>query len=751
MEGWSLTTLGLIVVLPSVICFSLKAPALIGCVFIHQANVTCKWTSGDSHATRYTLNVRRMTPNTEKLWTCSTRSTSCTVVMESVNYNFCINVTAHSRHGNVTTAQRCQPGIKEIMLRPVTLNDITRVDGRPRCLTLNWGKEEIFFLVSNSRIKAGKLESQIEFKAHGQPGARLANVTVTDFSFVACLFSPDTEYNVRLRHRYRSDGSVWSRWSNERRGRTGEDAPSSGPIFWRRVIHKDGSRLASLLWKPLAHYLANGRVLFYNVTCLDGNTHVIPDKGNCSSLDISHTSCALKLPLGRCSCSISASTAVGTSPKAWLWFNGAKENERPPPSSLSVTAVHDRRLDLTWAPPPSTAGVSPSAFVVEWVVVTQENDTSLHWERVNGSTTAVITDGVEPFKRFAVSVRALYANEGAGQSETEYVYTRQGAPSAGPVVQVQADGGTVKLSWTLPVEQLHGFITNYILHYGTDKRVVLPGDVEQYSLSLPPGHYEFCMQASTEAGEGVMGPTTSVHIGPEEINILITAVISIGLISLVLMLMACLVQNKIVKGRLFTDVPNPSRSSLAKWSPEIETAMMSTDYDVKYSEVVLLGDRERDDYESDQDQTLCYHDARSDPQTYHPFRRGTKYHENQRATNTTNFTSCPTVYSSVLLSKAEPPSELQRYSFPNVTDLDQPLGGASELFSASTKNIPVPFDLKQPCDVVCPYDFTSAPLLTSGSSFQHISASSLHFPDLNFNDLINLSQGLIQSDPYLPV
>ncbi|KAK7904017.1 hypothetical protein WMY93_016624 [Mugilogobius chulae] len=203
----SLLAVGLFVEVLSVSCFSLKAPALIGCVFIHRANVTCDWTTGDSKITHYTLNVQRIptflahNAHTEipkdrsLLWTCSTPNTSCTVVMEkSVNYNFCISVT-----DTVATATS------------------------PVHHAVSW--------VLMKSDPGGKAEVSNKFKAHGQPGVKVANVTVTSFSFVVCPFNADTEYDVWLRHRYHSNGSHWSHWSNERRGRTGEDAPSSAPAF----------------------------------------------------------------------------------------------------------------------------------------------------------------------------------------------------------------------------------------------------------------------------------------------------------------------------------------------------------------------------------------------------------------------------------------------------------------------------------------------------------------------------------------
>lgn len=52
---------------------------------------------------------------------------------------------------------------------------------------------------------------------------QVSNVTVTDYSFVVCLFRPDTSYTVRLRHRYKGPESPWSPWSKGSQGRTGED------------------------------------------------------------------------------------------------------------------------------------------------------------------------------------------------------------------------------------------------------------------------------------------------------------------------------------------------------------------------------------------------------------------------------------------------------------------------------------------------------------------------------------------------
>uniref|UniRef100_A0A8C6WXS5 Fibronectin type-III domain-containing protein n=1 Tax=Neogobius melanostomus TaxID=47308 RepID=A0A8C6WXS5_9GOBI len=684
----------LFLVLPSLMCNGLKAPVLIDCVLLPQANITCEWKPGDPQTTHYTLSVQR---ETDVPWSCTTPNTSCTVGNKdlAVNFEFCINITAHSRHGDVVVSSQppCQLGVYIAMLAPVNLNSVTSVDGKPQCLTVSWkGKTPLLFPIPDREIGDGPLESQIEFKADGQPGERVSNVTVKSTSFEACIFRPDTLYSVRLRHRYQGGRSTWSHWSNDRPGKTTEDAPSSAPMFWRRVINRDSYRLTSLLWKPLPHDLANGRIVSYNISCVDENAEGLREKGNCTYLDISHTSCILKLPMGPCSCSISASTSVGTSPKASIWLRKAYEKEE-----------------------------------------------------------------VEPFQRYAVSVRALYGKEGGGRSQTKFVYTRQGVPSAGPLVRVQTSGSTVKLSWSLPVEEQRGFIRDYTLFYQTTNQTVksepLPGTFEHHSVdSLSPGIYEFWMQASTDAGAGAIGPRTSANIGREESNVVLFSLLPFALISLVLIVMVCVAQNEIVKA-FCQEVPDPSHSSVSKWNPETVTGMKFPKPDIKYSDVVLLSDRETENYER-----------------YNPFDCKTKYQTGARTTNLadTNFNSCPVIYSNIL-SNAESASllELQHHSYPDVRHNKQTQEGVGEQCHYSTEGDFAPFYQMHQPDFACSSfraasqlhnvdlnSFTSKPL----DSFSQIepmqqnpSFSGLPFPDLLFKDFMDLPQSSMQCDPYLPV
>lgn len=769
---------GFILVVPSAsVTPSPRAPFAIQCVFIHHFNVTCEWTPGDPQTTHYTLNVERKSSNSfgrRKLWTCTSSNTSCTVGIDrsSVDHNFCVSVTAHSPVANKTLIHRCERGINEVMLHPVNLINITPVEGRSRCLNLSWSRSLVHFAVSRSLFQ--KLESQIEFRANGQPDVHIRDVKVVDLSFVACVFRPDTVYSVRLRHRYQSSRSPWSQWSNTFIGQTREDAPSSAPMLWRQVteLHRDRYRLTTLLWKPLPHSVANGRVLFYNVSCQSKDAQILQDKGSCSDLSHSHTSCSLRLPLECCSCSLSASTSVGASPKSWIWFNDGSGTDPPALSQMTVLPVDDNSFKIQWAPA-STSSLPLSGFVVEWFVLRQRNSGSLHWERLNSSNSmTIIKDGVEPFKRYAVSVRGLYGDRGAGQSKTVHVYTRQGAPSAGPKVQVQTVASILKLSWTIPVEQCHGFIQNFTLYYKTTnqpaKRVVLPGDVEHYTLQLSPGHYDFFMQASTEAGVGVIGPSTSVHIGSEELSVILLIILPIALISLLVILTICAIQNKIVREKLCQDIPDPSNSSLAQWSPKSTMAGMKKLEYIKYSDVVLLSDREMDINEShSSNESICYlqtYPSLVTAPTYHTYQYKPKYTQSQTGPTTmANFTSCPLIYSSVLV----PPSSIsqqsndQHHSLPSVHYSQLQPEGASEPQNSDSKSASHPFIVFSQQQAALPFSvaspqhisdqFTTTPLLQSNTPDYplHQNSSIPHLPVLN-SLFIDLSQGPMEFDPYMP-
>ncbi|XP_034714869.1 interleukin-6 receptor subunit beta [Etheostoma cragini] len=697
-----------------------RLPQLIGCVFQHRDNVTCRWKAGNTPTTDYTLQVHLMIANKKQhTFTCTTSDTSCTAKLDGATaiFCFCITVTAHGHNQNITSHPRCQSGRTQVMLSPVTLKSSQSVSGRPRCLAVTWSYIVSDFPLAPFEIKDGDLKSQMEFTAQGEFNAQVETVDVRNNSFLVCLFRPDTLYTVRLRHRYMGPESPWSPWSNACQGRTGEDAPSAAPAFWRRVkqtTDENGWRFITLLWKPLPHYLSNGRVLFFNVSCQTESAQVLIDYGSCKDLHHMNTSCSLLLPAGRWSCALKASNSAGTSPEARIWLRGASETEPPAPRSMAAKPLGDSGLDVRWTAP---VNWSTSGFVVEWFAFKERNSGILHWERLNSSCTAlVITEGIKRLERYSVSVRALYGQRGAGRNTTVHMYTRQGAPSAGPKVVVQQiSGSRVELIWSpVPVELLHGFIRNYTIYYTTvnqpARRVTVPGHTLRYSLeNLSPGNYDIFMKASTDAGAGAAGPIANVHIGSEEIWIVMYAILPLILTFLVLVLMACLAQNKMVKQKLCQDIPDPSNSTLVHWMPKstlegMRHPPLAEQTETKYSDVILLGEIELLNADSDQDisyqrclQTSSSHrycplpvSGDQTPQDTSKSEKCFRSLSRAKKSSNTDLSSCLPIYSNDLISQTVkcPPSPLPscsnlpsnawQHSTVSVNDVKFQQGGDSE-------------------------------------------------------------------------
>ncbi|XP_006798424.2 interleukin-6 receptor subunit beta [Neolamprologus brichardi] len=345
-----------------------RPPRLIGCVFIHRVNVTCHWEPGDTPTTKYTLQVEKISSanrSAKKTYTCTTHKTTCTIGLNgsTSRIDFCITVTAHGGSESFSSHPRCQPGRTEVMLPPATLNNVTEVRGSPQCLNVTWSRVSSDFPVSNNEIQQGNLNSQIETVTE-QLDFQIRNVTMEGYSVVVCHLRPDTEYTIRLRHRYRGPASPWSMWSKALQGRTAEDAPSAAPVFWRRVKqnHRNGWRLVSLLWKPLPHFLANGKIVFYNVTCQTESTPILSDHGSCKYLHHLSTSCSLLLPAGRSFCTLTASTSAGVSPKSKILLHGSSETatlytytRQGTPSAgidVKVQQISGGMVELTWSPVP---------------------------------------------------------------------------------------------------------------------------------------------------------------------------------------------------------------------------------------------------------------------------------------------------------------------------------------------------------------------------------------------------------------
>ncbi|XP_027857016.1 interleukin-6 receptor subunit beta [Xiphophorus couchianus] len=753
---------------------------LLGCVFIPRSNVTCHWTPGDNQATYYTLKAEKIPSSKSSTFICTTTGLSCTAGINGsgLRFTFCISIISHGISGNISSKTRCQSARIEGKLAPASLNSVQQVDGSPHCLSVSWTSNVTHFPLSPSEIEAGQLDSQMKFTPEGEVNAQVRSVSVTGYTFQVCLFKPDTSYTLRIRNRYLGEVSPWSEWSNPFQGRTAEAAPSAAPALWREVglIGRNGWRLISLLWKPLPRLLANGRVAFYNVTCRAENDLNLSDYGSCGKLQHETTSCSLPLPAGRCSCSLTASTSAGTSPVARIWISGSSEKEPPPPAELTATPLGDGSLVVCWRPPPD---LSVSGFVVEWVAVREETSSVLHWEKLNSSSTKlIITEGVKAMERYAVSVKALYGEQGAGESITLHVYTQQGTPSAGPDARVERiSESSVELSWSpVPVERLHGFIRSYALFCTTrnqlEKSVTVPGHVHRYTLeNISPGIYDIFIRASTVAGTGPAGNPANVHIGSEEISIVICIIVPLLLISLVLILILLLAQRRVIKKKLCHGVPDPSNSTVSRWNPQTsfentKLIMKQEKPEVSFPEVVGRRDLEW----AHSYLPICKNQLYFDPQPS-SFLAGASdrgYITNVTRTQSANDLSTrPYSYSTVLFNQFNQylPSSPQAGQNPNIccSDIKQAADGSSESsvfpFTELEEQKAFAFSLERFKSLHSSPDFSSTPpscvslphqtdSLRLNSAYRKLPSDSFAstFPSLAF---VDLSSSPVEFGPYI--
>ncbi|CAN9502462.1 unnamed protein product [Ophioblennius macclurei] len=622
MEACSAVVLSLLMGVGVSSVFSLTSPKaspqglkIINCVFFERVNVTCHWKhNNENKETNYTLMIWEARgegdPTSDPPLSCSTTSTNCTVELKGLTTRavFCTMVTAHINDQKDSSPRRCERGRKEVKLPSVELKNVTPLGGSSQCLGVEWKQPKPSeFPVSKEEIKSGSLNSQIEYRAEEDRFGKVKDVNVTGFWFKVCGFRPDTTYHVKLRHRLESEASPWSEWSKPLRRQTGEPAPSSAPVFWRQLKEspRSGWRLVFLVWKPLPP--ASGRVLFYNVTC-QTESAVPSSLDGCRHLDVSTTSCSVHLPVHRCSCTLTASNSGGASPKARLWLPDVSEQVPMAPSHVSVSPLNDSSLEVGWTVP---ADSSVSGFVVEWFAVGEKNSSVIHWEKLNQSSrTLRITEGLKPLERYAVSVRVLYGEQQMeGENRSQLIYTREGAPSAGPDLIVDNRPSlTVDLSWrSLPMDQLRGFLQSYTLYItGPQPRnLIVASDANRFTVDrLPPGNYKFSLGANTGGGSGPAGTGVNVRIASET-PVVAYVILSLILTPLMLLSMVFLMRFKMMNKKLGKAIPDPSNSSLSHWIPKTDLErkkqiMLPDQPEVNCSEIMLLGEVEPVDPDQDQ-------------------------------------------------------------------------------------------------------------------------------------------------------
>ncbi|XP_060762210.1 interleukin-31 receptor subunit alpha isoform X2 [Neoarius graeffei] len=546
----------------SMLLFTVSAPEpkITGCELLEHANITCYWTAHNSENISYVMRVNTSNCMNNKISmdSCHTTYTQCSVKIGSVSHCFCVDLLVFTNSTSIRLPPYCFNGINEVKMYTPQITTLATLPENSTCLRLEWKEPRSEYVQSerNQRIL------QIEYHTPQQVYFPKVDVVLHDWQKNLCDLHPGTKYLVRVRAQDSRAKKHWSSWSSFAEATTAEAAPLAAPELWRHIQpgNRRGQRRITLLWKPVQWPHTNGVILRYAASCWDER-----DYWDCGHLDSCNTSCILFVSPRACNCNLTASNSAGTSPSAHIYIPGDKDAELQAPESISFNALDDFQLKVEWT---ATANQSESRFVVEWFPIPNTTVVGLYWKILNGSEKSFIITGVHPEIPYNVSVRVLHNNT-AGAARFGIAFTRQGAPSVGPKLDVlQTSSNDVTLKWSpVPLEKLHGFIQNYTVLYeynGEVKFHVLSGDAEQLSLNgLSPGQYAMCVKAYTLAG-GAESPWVTVTVDSVHIPVMAIVLCTTGTL---LVLVILLSQAERIQQCLYPVVPDPSKSSLSTWPP----------------------------------------------------------------------------------------------------------------------------------------------------------------------------------------
>ncbi|XP_047662616.1 interleukin-31 receptor subunit alpha isoform X3 [Tachysurus fulvidraco] len=538
-------------------------PRIIGCELLEHANITCYWTAPSSENNSYMMLVTTYNCMNKIISkdSCNTTSTKCSVEIGSVSHCFCVDVLMLTSSLSTSLPTLCFNGINQVKMYTPQITALTTLPENGTCLKLEWKEPRSEYVHSERNLRV----LQIEYHTPQQAHVSKVTAFLHDWWTNMCGLYPGTKHLVRVRAQDLRAQHHWSSWSGFAEAITAETAPVAAPELWRHIqqVDRSGKRRVTLLWKPLQWPNANGVILRYAASCQNE-----PDSSywDCGHLDSYSTSCVLSVTAHACNCNLTASNSAGTSPSAHIYIPGDKDTvELQPPESISVNALDDFQLKVEWK---ALVNQSESSYVVEWFPIPETSAVGLRWKILNGFETSFIITGIQPEVPYNVSVRVLRKNT-AGAARFAVAFTRQGAPSAGPKLEVlQTTSTDVTLKWKpVPLEKLRGFIQNYTVIYkynGKVKSRVLNGNTMQFSLNgLSPGQYAVCVKAYTLTG-GAESSWVTVTVGRVHIPVMAIVLCSVGSLLVVVIFLS---QAERIQQCLCPVVPDPSKSSLSTWIP----------------------------------------------------------------------------------------------------------------------------------------------------------------------------------------
>uniref|UniRef100_A0A8C2K822 Interleukin 6 signal transducer n=1 Tax=Cyprinus carpio TaxID=7962 RepID=A0A8C2K822_CYPCA len=404
-------------------------------------------------------------------------------------------------------------------------------------------------------------------------------------SFRLQSLEPYTQYVVQMRCIGESNSSYWSNWSPSVTESTTEAKPASAPDLWRIIQPTSNSRNVTLIWK--APVKANGKIRFYNLSINQNNEKF--ESHNITADNLSQMY-SMELPAGKmASIEITAYNSAGESPKATLSIPRS-DKEFPGVKDMSWS-VRDEKLQVKWtAVLPLPHPLKLSEYLLEWVKIPQsvhQKELPAGWQRVpKNVTVTTLNADLEKFKRYNISVYPIYKYQSGhvwhfqpGRPVTRPAYVQQGPPKEGPTVTVtKSKKNSAELTWEeIPLDSQQGFIIHYTIFYAIGntkqwKSETVGPNVHSYVLTdlASETDYVVYVMASTEAGsvKGTDCTFKTMKYGDGEVEVIVVVVCLSFLFLTVFIIMICLRKREVIKKLLWPQVPDPSDSSIAHWSPD---------------------------------------------------------------------------------------------------------------------------------------------------------------------------------------
>ncbi|XP_075039535.1 interleukin-6 receptor subunit beta isoform X2 [Mixophyes fleayi] len=548
-----------------------EKPDNLSCICYNGESLACRWNPGRATfiETKYTL---------KQSWRYNMQQKDCIPPVE-VNNSCTLSYPDFQLYIDTTFWVEAKNGLGKAQSDQITLDIIEIVMPRP---------PEIVRVVSATELqKALKIEwvNPMRSPAKMKYNLRYRTKDSTEWeeappndinshrtSYTLQDLQPYTDYAISLRCKQQNDKGFWSHWSKEFTATTPESTPSQSPEFWRKISDEDtdGNRVVSLIWKDLQSY-ANGKILNYNVTIKKAAKTI-------GSFIVTGTSYNITVSKELHEVTITSSNSYGTSPAATLIIPSAT-NIVPQPVEMDIKSFpKDGKLWVEWSAPRKPV----VGYVIEWCSNTELMDCSFEWQREQSSRLGAFLRGdLKPFTYYLIKVYPLYKD---GIERPRYVgaYLEQKPPEVGPNIYSKAVEKTkVVLEWKpLLLEKRNGFITNYTLKYGAVsgteenkyKDILINATQTEHTLTNLHGKtmYRVTLTANTEKGgkEGNSYTFVTHELDTGDVEIIVVST-CLGFLLLILFggLLFCK-KRDLIKKHIWPNVPDPSKSNIAQWSPQ---------------------------------------------------------------------------------------------------------------------------------------------------------------------------------------